>query len=281
MGTVTLRLWSSLLVSALLHAGVVVPLLARWLGQPDVEAPRFTVARVQLREAAPAVGPVKRVQGEPWWMRPGGVPQRRRVRAVGGGSSAVRTVAEKRVSATPQARVPPRAGGSRGTSAPPVAVPHEAAYPTAQKHGGTAPGQASAPSAAGEPAAASDAGDSGSRAGSAPVGTTGGPAGNFTSPVMLQAPKTIPLPESLKHRGGTCSIQLRCIVEADGSSEVSLLDSTGSADLDAVMLEAFSKCKWYPGEQDDVPVRVPLRLIIDASWKFGDDSIAWRGRTPR
>ena len=98
---------------------------------------------------------------------------------------------------------------------------------------------------------------------------------------MLKGPERIPLPEVLKQRGGRGVVSLKCAVAIDGSSQVSVMDSSGMVALDENLQKSFSNLPWYPGEENGKPVAVVVRLIIEASWNTGDEVIQWKGRIPR
>lgn len=139
-------------------------------------------------------------------------------------------------------------------------------YPTStvKKHRGGKADESGGPS---EPASVSS--------GSASEGE-----GELSPPVLLKGPQRIPVPLSLKRHGGRFVISLKCAIGVDGSSQVSVLDGTGSIDLDEALQASFSNLPWYPGENRGVPVAVNVRLIIEAHWETGADEIEWRGLRP-
>ena len=104
--------------------------------------------------------------------------------------------------------------------------------------------------------------------------------GELSPPVLLKGPRSIPVPPSLKRHGGRFVISLKCAIAMDGSSEVSVLDGTGSFDLDQTLQSSFSHLPWYPAESRGVPVALNVRLTIEAHWETGADKIEWRGLRP-
>jgi hypothetical protein len=108
-----------------------------------------------------------------------------------------------------------------------------------------------------------------------------GDLGDLSPPVLLKGPQKIPLPAVLRQHGGRFLITLRCDIDVDGSSQVSVMDSTGMLELDEALRQSFSNLPWYPGENSRGTVKIAVRLIIEANWQTSEDVIHWKGRIPK
>ncbi len=99
--------------------------------------------------------------------------------------------------------------------------------------------------------------------------------------MLIRGPQQIPIPEFLRNREGHFLLTLRCEIGPDGSSRISLMEGTGAPDLDESVRQSFSGLPWYRGEIDGRPVALSVRLVIEGSWKLGEDAVPWGGRIPR
>lgn len=117
------------------------------------------------------------------------------------------------------------------------------------------------------------------RSQSAAVGEGG--QGNLEPPVLLRGPQQIPVPPFLRNRDGHFLLTLRCQIAVDGSSRVAIMEGTGAVELDESVCRSFSGLPWYRGELDGQPIGLTVRLVIEGSWKAGEEAVPWGGRIPR
>ena len=96
----------------------------------------------------------------------------------------------------------------------------------------------------------------------------------------MRAPESIPLPAALRKRAGRFHVRLKVVVAADGSSRVSILESTHLAGLDEAVLRSFSNLPWRPGQRSGKPVEIAVSLSIDDNWQAGEDGIHLKQHLP-
>lgn len=102
-----------------------------------------------------------------------------------------------------------------------------------------------------------------------------------SDPILAKGPESIPLPISLRNQAGTFHVRIKVVVAADGSSIVSILDSTGIPELDESLVNSFSYLAWQPGMHGGKPVQVAIALRIDDNWQVGEDAIHLKQNRPQ
>lgn len=73
----------------------------------------------------------------------------------------------------------------------------------------------------------------------------------------------VKMPEELRRNGGKTFVRVEIEVQADGRTEVHLLTTSGSSDLDRQITESLSHWQWEPAIQEGVPVSTKERFKLE------------------
>jgi len=76
-------------------------------------------------------------------------------------------------------------------------------------------------------------------------------------------PPQVRMPEELRRNGGKTFVRVEIEVSADGHTQVHLLTTSGSSDLDRQILENLSRWQWEPAIQDGQPTPSKERFKLE------------------
>jgi TonB family protein len=71
------------------------------------------------------------------------------------------------------------------------------------------------------------------------------------------------MPDELRRNGGKTFVRVEIEVSAEGRTEVRLLTTSGSPELDAKIQEALSRWQWEPAIQEGQPMASKERFKLE------------------
>ncbi len=71
------------------------------------------------------------------------------------------------------------------------------------------------------------------------------------------------MPDELRRNGGKTFVRVELEIQLDGHTQVRLLTTSGSSDLDRQIQETLSRWQWEPAIQDGQPVSTKERFKLE------------------